>query len=211
MTEKAAVLSEIDKKALFKIGYGLYVVTTNDGGKDNGCIVNAVLQAADKPLRAVVCINKANYTYEAVHKTGILNVNSLSVETPFSVFQRFGFQSGRTADKFADCADTAPRSDNGLIYLPQYANAFLSLKVVQEIDLSSHGMFLCEVTESKTLSDAETMTYTYYQSNVKPKPQPKEKKGWVCKVCGYVYDGDELPEDFAGPVCKHLADDFERL
>lgn len=211
MAEKQAAAPELDKTALYKIGYGLYVVTTNDGIRDNGCIVNAVLQAADKPLRVVVSINKANYTYEVVRKTGKLNVNALSIGTPFEVFRHFGFQSGRNTDKFADCAAAAPRSDNGLIYLPQDANGYLSLKVEKEIDLSSHGMFICEVVESRSLSDAETMTYSYYQSNVKPKPQPQEKKGWVCKVCGYVYDGDELPEDFACPVCKHLADDFERL
>ena len=203
---------EIDKTALFKIGYGLYVVTCNDGKKDNGCIVNSVLQAADDPLRVVVCINKANYTYEVVHANGILNVNCLSVEAPFRVFQHFGFQSGRNVDKFAECGDTAPRSANGLITLPKYANACLSLHVISETNLGSHGMFVCEVTESKKLSDIETMTYSYYQSNVKPKPQPKpaEKTTWVCSVCGYVYEGDELPEEFICPVCNHPASAFEK-
>lgn len=201
---------EIDKTALFKIGYGLYVVTCHDGKKDNGCIVNSVLQAADNPLRVVVCINKANYSYEVVHATGILNVNCLSVEAPFKVFQHFGFQSGRNVDKFAECGATAPRSANGLITLPKYSNACLSLHVLSETDLGSHGMFVCEVTESKKLSDLETMTYSYYQSNVKPKPQPKpaEKTTWVCSVCGYVYEGDELPEDFICPLCNHPASDF---
>ena len=170
-----------------------------------------MLQVADKPLRVAVCINKANYTYETVHRTGRLNVNPLGVKTPFEVFRQFGFQSGRNADKFAGCADRLPRSGNGLIYLPEYSNGFLSLKVEKEIDLTSHGMFLCEVVESRSLSDTETMTYSYYQSNVKPKPQPKEKTGWVCKVCGYVHEGDELPEDFVCPICKHPASDFEKL
>ena len=197
--------------ALFKIGYGLYVVTTNDGNKDNGCIVNTVSQLTDTPMRVAVNINKANYTYNVVHKTGILNVNCLSQEAPFAVFQNFGFQSGRTADKFADCKDTAPRTDNGLIFLPRYINAVMSLKVVNEIDLGTHGMFICEVTEARVLSNVETMTYTYYQNNVKPKPQTENKKGYVCKVCGYIYEGDELPEDIVCPLCKHGAADFEKI
>ena len=204
-------MAEINKNALFNIGYGLYVATTNDGTKDNGCIVNSVLQAANDPLRIVVCINKANYTYETVHKTGTLNINCLTTETPFSVFQHFGFQSGRDVDKFAECKDTAPRSENGLVYLPKYINSFFSLKVIEEIAFDSHGMFICEITESQAFSRVETMSYNYYQSNVKPKKKPEEKKGWVCKICGYVYEGDPLPEDFICPICKHPASDFEKL
>ena len=201
---------EVDKTALFRIGYGLYVVSAHDGKKDTGCIVNSVCQVADNPLRVSVCINKANYTHEVAAKTGVLNVNCLSVEAPFTVFRQFGFQSGRTADKFGDDAKTAPRSANGLIVLPKYANAFMSLKVTSTVDLGSHTMFLCEVTEAKPLSSLDTMTYTYYQQNVKPKPEAK-KKGWVCKICGYVHEGDELPEDFICPICKHDASAFERL
>lgn len=200
-----------DMTALFKIGYGLYVVTTNDGNKDNGCIVNTVSQLTDTPMRVSVNINKANYSYNIVHKTGILNVNCLSQEAPFSVFRNFGFQSGRTVDKFAECKDTAPRTDNGLIFLPRYINAVMSLKVVNEIDLGTHGMFICEVTEARVLSNVETMTYTYYQKNVKPKPQTENKKGWVCKVCGYIHEGEELPEDIVCPLCKHGASDFEKI
>lgn len=203
--------AEVDKTALFCIGYGLYVITTHDGNKDTGCIVNAVIQAADKPLCVSVCINKANYTHDVVEKTGAMNVNCLSVEAPFSVFRQFGFQSGRTADKFGSSAKDAPRSMNGLIILPEYVNAFMSLKVRRTVDLGSHTMFLCDVTEAKVLNKLGTMTYTYYQQNVKPKPQPTEKKGWVCKVCGYVYEGDTLPEDFVCPICKHPASDFEKL
>ena len=215
MSSPAAVQitkGEVDKTALRKIGYGLYVVTCNDGKKDNGCIVNSVLQAADNPLRVVVCINKANYTYEVVHSTGILNVHALTVEEPLEVFQHFGFQSGRDVDKFAECGENVTRSTNGLIILPDHSNAFMSLHVLSETDLGSHGMFICEVTESAKLSDLETMSYSYYQSNVKPKPQPKptEKTTWVCSVCGYVYEGDELPEDFICPVCNHPASDFEK-
>ena len=196
-----------DLTALFKIGYGLYVVTARDGAKDNGCIVNTVTQVTNTPNRIAVCINKANYTHELVKKTGMMNVNCLSVEAPFKVFEHFGFQSGRDVDKFADCSPL--RSDNGLIFLPKYINAFMSLKVEQYVDLDTHGMFICTVTEARVLSDKETMTYTYYQDHVKPKPETEGKKGWVCKVCGYVYEGEELPEDIVCPLCKHGAADFE--
>ena len=198
-----------DLTALFKIGYGLYVVTSKDGDKDNGCIVNTVTQVTNTPNRIAVCINKANYTHELVKKTGMMNVNCLSVEAPFKVFQHFGFQSGRNVDKFADCSPL--RSDNGLVFLPKYINAFMSLKVEQYVDLDTHGMFICTVTEARVLSDKETMTYTYYQANVKPKPETAVKKGWVCKICGYVYEGENLPEDFICPLCKHGAADFEQL
>jgi len=200
-----------DMTALFRIGYGLYVVTSNDGKTDNGCIVNTVTQLTDSPLRVAVNINKANYTHHVVQQTGIMNVNCLSTEAPFSVFQHFGFQSGRTVDKFADCKDTAPRSDNGLIFLPRYINAMMSLKVIEEVDLGTHGMFICEVTEARVMSNVDTMTYTYYQKNVKPKPQTEGKKGWVCTVCGYVYDGEDLPDDFICPLCKHGVADFEPI
>ena len=203
--------SKNDMTALFKIGYGLYVVTTNDGTKDNGCIVNTVTQLTDSPLRVAVNINKTNYTYHVVHKTGILNVNCLSQEAPFKVFENFGFQSGRNVDKFVDCEGEIPRTDNGLVFLPRYINAVMSLKVIDEVDLGSHGMFICEVTEARVMSNVETMTYSYYQSNVKPKPKTEGKKGYVCKICGYVHEGDELPDDFVCPLCKHGAADFEPL
>ena len=198
-----------DLTALFKIGYGLYVVTARDGDKDNGCIVNTVTQVTNTPNRIAVCINKANYTHELVKKTGMMNVNCLSVEVPFSTFQHFGFQSGRDVNKFPEAEYL--RSDNGLIFLDKYINAFMSLKVEQYVDLDTHGMFICTVTEARVLSDKETMTYNYYQANVKPKPETDVKKGWVCKVCGYVYEGEELPDDFICPLCKHGAADFERL
>ncbi len=200
-----------DMKALFNIGYGLYVVTSNDGKKDNGCIVNTVVQLTDNPYRVAVNINKANYTHHIVKQTGILNVNCLSQEAPFSVFRTFGFQSGRNADKFAEYGTDLPRSDNGLVFLPRYINAFMSLKVVDYVDLGTHGMFICEVTEARVMSKVETMSYTYYQKNVKPKPQTDGKKGWVCKVCGYIYEEEVLPEDFICPLCKHPASDFEKI
>ncbi len=198
-----------DMAALFNIGYGLYVVTSNDGNKDNGLIVNTVSQVSDSPNKVAVCINKQNYSHHVIKQTGVMNVNCLSVEAPFSVFENFGFQSGRTADKFADF--TPLRADNGLVFLPKYINSFMSLKVEQYVDLNTHGMFICSVTEARVISDKDTMTYTYYQKNVKPKPETEGKKGFVCKVCGYVYEGDELPEDFICPLCKHGVADFEPI
>ncbi len=199
-----------DLKALFKIGYGLYVATTNDGKKDNGFIVNTVSQVTSVPNRIAVTINKANYSYHIVKKTGILNINCLSVDAPFSIFERFGFQSGRNADKFAHFGDFT-RSDNGLLVLTSHVNAFMSLKVEQFVDLDTHGMFICNVTEARVISDRETMTYSYYQANVKPKPKTQGKKGFVCRICGYVYEGDTLPDDFVCPLCKHGAADFEPI
>ena len=198
-----------DLTALFKIGYGLYVITSNDGKKDNGLIVNTVTQVTNSPNRVAVCINKQNYSHHTIKNTGVMNVNCLSVEAPFSVFENFGFQSGRTVDKFAKCEPL--RSDNGLVFLPKYINSFMSLKVEDYVDLDTHGMFICTVTEARVISDKETMTYTYYQNNVKPKPETEGKKGWVCKVCGYVYEGEELPEDYICPLCKHGAADFEPI
>ena len=198
-----------DMTALFRIGYGLYVVTSNDGKKDNGLIVNTVTQLTDTPNRIAVNINKANYSHHVIKQTGVLNVNCLSVDAPFSVFQQFGFQTGRSVDKFA--GQKVYRSDNGLVFLDKYINAFMSLKVEQYVDLGTHGMFICSVTEARVMNDLDTMTYTYYQKNVKPKPETEGKKGFVCKVCGYIYEGDELPDDFICPLCKHGAADFEPI
>ena len=199
---------ELDPKALFKIGYGLYVVTSNDGKKDNGCIVNTVSQLTDTPLRVAVNINKLNYSHDIIKKSGVLNVNCLNNEAPFKVFQDYGFCSGRDVDKFAD--KEVLRSENGLVVLPNYVNAFFSLKVDNYVDLGTHGMFICSVTESKIINNIETMTYNYYQANVKPKPNTEKKKGYVCKVCGYVHEGD-LPDDFICPLCKHGVVDFEEI
>lgn len=198
-----------DFRALFNIGYGLYVVTSNDGKRDNGLIVNTVTQVTDTPNRVAVTINKQNYSHHIIKQTGQMNVNCLSVSAPFEVFQNFGFQSGRTVDKFA--GKELRRTDNGLVVLDRYVNAVMSLKVEQYVDLDTHGMFICSVTESRVLSDKPTMTYTYYQENVKPKPQTEGKKGFVCKICGYIYEGDTLPDDFICPLCKHGAADFEPI
>ena len=198
-----------DLTALFNIGYGLYVVTSNDGKKDNGLIVNTVSQVTNSPNRIAVTINKDNYSHHVIKQTGKMNINCLSVDAPFSVFENFGFRSGRNVDKFEGSEPL--RSDNGLAFLPRYINSFMSLKVEQYVDLDTHGMFICSVTEARVISDVETMTYTYYQKNVKPRPQTEGKKGFVCKVCGYIYEGDELPEDFICPLCKHGAADFEPI
>ncbi len=200
----------IDNKALFNLGYGLYVVTSNDGQKDNGLIVNTVMQLTDSPVQVAVTINKTNYSHDVIKNTGILNVNCLTIDAPFDVYKHFGFQSGRNVNKFENC-ETELRTENGLLYLPKYINAYMALKVNQYIDLGSHGMFICSVEESAVVSDRPSVTYAYYHSDVKPKPQPQKKKGYVCKICGYVYEGDNLPEDFVCPLCKHGAADFEPI
>lgn len=209
LAQQDSTANKNDLTALFNIGYGLYVVTSNDGKKDNGLIVNTVTQVTSTPNRIAVTINKANYSHHVIKQTGIMNINCLTVDAPFKVFEAFGFKSGRNVDKFADC--TPLRSDNGLVFLPRYINSFMSLKVEQYIDLDTHGMFICSVTEARVLSDRDTMTYTYYHENVKPKPEVAGKKGYVCKICGYVYEGEELPEDFVCPLCKHGASDFEEI
>ncbi len=198
-----------DLTALFNIGYGLYVVTSNDGKKDNGLIVNTVTQVTDTPNRIAVTINKQNYSHHTIKQTGKMNINCLSTDAPFSVFENFGFQSGRNVDKFKDAEIL--RSDNGLVFLPKYINSFMSLKVEQYVDLDTHGMFICSVTEARVITNVETMTYSYYHSNVKPKPETEGKKGYVCKICGYVYEGDKLPDDFVCPLCKHGPADFEEI
>ncbi len=202
-------MSSIDPKALFKLGYGLYVVTTNDGVKDNGLILNTVMQVTSNPDRIAIAINKSNYSHDVVRKSGKMTVNCLTESAPFQVFQTFGFQSGRNVDKLA--GQTFTRGENGLAILSEHINAVIELAVEQYSDLGSHGLFICGITASQTVSDAPSMTYAYYHANVKPKPPKAEKTGYVCKICGYVYEGDTLPADFVCPLCKHGAADFERI
>ncbi|MBE6932994.1 MAG: flavodoxin [Ruminococcaceae bacterium] len=209
IAQSSETANKNDLNALFCIGYGLYVVTSNDGTRDNGLIVNTVSQVTNTPNRIAVTINKENYSHHVIKQTGIMNVNCLDTTAPFAAFETFGFQSGRTVDKFANC--NVLRSDNGLVFLPRHINAFMSLKVEQYVDLDTHGMFICTVTEARVISDTETMTYTYYQNNVKPKPETEGKKGYVCKICGWVYEGDTLPDDIVCPLCKHGAADFEPI
>ena len=209
LAQQDSTANKNDLSAMFKIGYGLYVVTSNDGIKDNGLIVNTVTQVTNTPNRIAVTINKENYSHHVIKQTGKMNVNCLTVEAPFAVFEAFGFRSGRNVDKFADCEPL--RSDNGLVFLPRYINSFMSLKVEDYVDLDTHGMFICSVTEARVISDKETMTYSYYHANVKPKPETEGKRGWVCKICGYIHEEEELPEDFICPLCKHGAADFEPI
>ena len=209
IAHSADMANKNDLSALFNIGYGLYVVPSNDGKRDNGLIVNTVTQVTNTPNRIAVCINKQNYSHHVIRQTGVMNVNCLSTDAPFEVFQTFGFQSGRNVDKFA--GSEVLRSDNGLAFLPRYINSFLRLKVEQYIDMDTHGMFICSVTEARVMSSTETMTYTYYQNHVKPKPQTEGKKGFVCKICGWIYEGEELPADIICPLCKHGAADFEPI
>ncbi len=208
LAKQDSTANKNDLSALFNIGYGLYVVTSGDGKKDNGLIVNTVTQLTNTPNRIGVTINKQNYSHHVIKQTGIMNVNCLTEEAPFKVFEAFGFVSGRNVNKFENCEPG--RSDNGLVYLPRYINSFMSLKVEAYVDLDTHGMFICSVTESRVISDKKTMTYTYYQDNVKPKPA-EGKKGYVCKICGYIHEEDTLPDDFICPLCKHGAADFEKI
>ena len=202
----------IEKQAMFKLTYGLFVLTTKDGEKQNGCIVNTVTMLTDEPKRVTIFVNKANYTEELLRKNKEFCVSVLTEKTPFEVFKQFGFQSGRTVDKFA--GKDYPKAENGLYYLPEVANAYICGKVVDYYDYGTHTLFVAEVTEAKTLSQDKSASYEYYQNNIKPKPQAEEKKAeqekWVCTVCGYTHEGP-LPDDFICPWCKHPAEDFERI
>ena len=202
----------IDNTAMYKITYGLYMLTTTDGEKQNGCIVNTVSMLTDNPKRLVVFVNKANYSEELLRKTGVFNVSVLTESAPFELFKQFGFVSGRDKDKFE--GGRYERSENGLYYLPEHANAVLSGKVVDYYDYGTHTLFVAEVTEAKVLNDEKSVTYEYYQANIKQKPQveatPAQGEKWVCKICGYVHEG-ELPDDFICPWCKHPASDFEKM
>ena len=184
-------------------------MTSNDGERDNGLIVNTVTQVTNTPNRIAVTINKDNYSHHVIKNTGKMNVCFLTTEAPFKVFEAFGFVSGRTVDKFKDC--TPPRSDNGLVYLPKYINSYISLDVVDYVDLGTHGMFICSITESRVISDKESMTYAYYHKYVKPKPAVENKKGYVCKICGFIHDEETIPEDFICPICGHGREDFEKI
>ncbi len=202
----------LDPNAMFKLSYGLFVLTAKDGDQDNGCIINTASQVTAEPNRITIAVNKHNHTHDMIRKTGVFNVSVLSQDAVFDTFKHFGFQSGRDTDKFADYAD-AKRSANGLYYLTKGTNALISGKVVEEKEFETHTLFIAEVTECLVLSDDPSVTYAYYFEHIKPKPQPTQEKqtGWVCKICGYVYEGEELPEDFICPLCKHPASDFEKL
>jgi len=203
----------MDKRSVYKLSYGLFVLTASEGDKDNGCIVNTVIQLTSDPMQIAVTVNKGNLTHDMIKNTGKFNVSVIDNTAPFELFEHFGFRSGRDSMKLGtpDSYKFAPKyADNGLLYISAYANAFMSGKVIKEIDLGTHTMFVAEMTDGEVLSDKPSMTYEYYLANVKPRPEQK-KTGWVCKVCGYVYEGDVLPDDFVCPICKHGAADFEKI
>lgn len=200
----------MNNKAMYKLGYGLYVLTAKDE-KDNGCIINTAIQVTTTPNRISITVNKQNYTHDMIQKTGVFNLSVISEEADFSLFQHFGFQSGRDVDKMKDFENKA-QAENGLYYITKGTNAYLSGKVIQSIDLGTHTMFIADVTDGDVLSDAASVTYDYYQKSIKPKPEKKpEVKGYRCTICGYIYEGDVLPEDFICPICKHGAADFEKI
>lgn len=200
----------MDAKAMFKLGYGLYVLTSRSGEKDNGCIINTVAQVTSKPNRISVTVNKDNFTHDMIVKEGVFNVSVLTTDASFAVFQRFGFQSGRDCNKFEDYK-AVKRGENGVLYCTENTNAFISGKVVNQVDLGTHTMFIADVTDCEVLSDAVSVTYDYYQKNIKPQPKQEEAgvKGYRCTICGYIYEGEELPPDFVCPLCKHGAEAFE--
>ncbi len=203
----------MDTNAIYKVGYGLYVLSANDGGKDNGCIINTVMQiTSNEPFKFIISVNKANLTHDMIKNSGKFNVSILTEETPFSVFETFGFKSGRDADKFSEI-DCAKRAENSLLYLDKYANAYLSFDVIDAVDCDTHTIFVAKLSDAVSLSNGESLTYAYYHKHIKPQPKKSEKKvtGWRCVICGYIYDGEELPPDFICPWCKHGAADFEKI
>ncbi len=200
----------VDNSAMYKLSYGLFVLTACENGVDNGCITNTAIQVTSSPNRVAVAVNKKNYTHDMIVSTRKFNVSILTERAPFSLFERFGFKSGRDVNKFADFGDVE-RSENGLVYLTKYTNAFISAEVVEMVDCGTHTLFIANTVEAKVLSAEPSVTYEYYFEHIKPKPETAKKKGFVCKVCGYVYEGEELPEDYVCPLCGHGAEDFEPL
>lgn len=200
----------MDTSVMFKIGYGLYVLTAKDDTKDNGCVINTVMQVTSNPLQVAIAVNKKNYTNEMIQKTRKFNLSILSEKADFEIYKHFGYQSGREVDKFASFADVR-RSPNGVLYITKGTNAYLSAYVQQEVDLGTHSLFIAQLVASESLSNDKSATYDYYQNFVKPKTENVAKKGWRCKICGYIYEGENLPADYICPVCKHGASDFERV
>ena len=200
----------MDTNVLFNIGYGLYVLTANENGKDNGCIINTVMQVTSDPVQIAIAVNKRNFTTGMIQNTKKFNISVLSENSKFEIFKRIGYQSGKDVDKFSDFFDTK-RSPNGVLYITKNTNSYMSAYVKQEIDLGTHILFIAQLVEAEKLSEIPTVTYNYYQKNIKPAPQSTNKKGWRCKICGYIYEGENLPADFICPVCKHGAVDFEKI
>ena len=214
----------MDNKAMYKLSYGLFVLTAKVGDKQNGCITNTAIQVTTDPNQIAFAVNKANYTHDMLMESKVFNISILSEEADFEVFKRFGFQSGRDVDKFADYGmvnadgvnDKYAKAANGIYFIKDGTNAYISGEVTHTTDLGSHTLFICKVTDMEVLSEASSATYEYYQKNIKPKPEavgttPEGKTVWRCKICGYEFEGDELPEDFICPWCKHPASDFEKV
>ncbi len=207
----------MNTKAMYKLSYGLFVCTAVRGEKKNGCIINTAIQVASEPNTISIAVNKANYTHDMIVETGVCNVSVISQEAKFDLFKHFGFQSGRDVDKFADYpASSYKMAENAVPYITEGTNAFFSLKVKQTVDLGSHTLFICEPTAMEVLSDVTSVTYEYYQNNIKPKPEavgttPKGETIWRCRICGYEWVGEELPDDFICPICKHPKADFEKI
>lgn len=200
----------MDKKAMYNLTYGLFILTAKEGEKDNGCIVNTVTQVTTEPNRITVAVNKKNYTHDMIQRTGAFNVSILTENSKFDTFKHWGFQSGAEVNKME--AITFQRAENGIAYIAEECNAYISAKVVSATDLGTHTLFLADVTDADTLSQEESVTYAYYQKNIKARPKvDTKKKGFICTVCGYIYEGDSLPEDFICPLCKHPASDFQPL
>ena len=200
----------MDTNALFKIGYGLYILTAKEDNKDNGCIINTVMQVTSDPCMIAVAVNKLNYTNQMIQKTRKFNVSTLSEDATFDVFKHFGFQSGANVNKFETFYDVK-RSLNGLFYITKDTNSYMSAYVKQEIDLNTHTLFIAQLVGAEILSDVPTATYEYYRNNIKPKQKEEKKSGWRCKICGYIYEGENLPPDYICPLCKHGASDFEKI
>ncbi|MDD6351780.1 MAG: flavin reductase [Lachnospiraceae bacterium] len=200
----------MDNKVLHNLTYGLFILTARDEDKDNGCVINTVAQVASQPERIAISVNKANYTHDMILKTGAFNLSVLTEKASFDTFKNFGFQSGRDVDKMAPI--TFARSENGIAYLTEETNAYLSCKVIQSIDVGSHTLFIADLVDGEILGKDPSVSYAYYFAHIKPKPQPAPaKKGWICTICGYIYEGEVLPPDFICPVCKHPASDFRPL
>ena len=209
-------MATIDTKSMRNLTYGLFALFTHDGNRDNACIINTAQQITTEPNRITICVNRSNYSCETLKKTGVFNVSILSEDAPFDIFTRFGFASGRDTDKLEGFESVA-MSENGLKYLTEFSNCFISAKVIESVDFETHTLFIAEVTEAQVLNSAPSVTYAYYFANIKPKPKTEEKTyakkiiGWRCTICGYEYDGAELPSDYICPLCKHPASDFEPI
>lgn len=202
----------MDTKAMYKLTYGLFVLTTKQGDKDNGCIINTAIQAASDPNQMSICVNKANYTHDLIKESGKFNVSVISEDAKFELFKRFGFQCGKNIDKFESFESGYAAAENGIRYIVDGTNAYFSVNVDKTVDLGSHTMFVGQIQDMTVLSDTPSATYTYYQKSIKPAPKKEEgQKGWRCKICGYVYEGEDLPADFICPICKHPASDFEKI